>query len=138
MVILSRRRIPLPILIYEQFIHCTQIILRPIIQLLSTAQHAYQSFLVTSWFYSVYNIVTRWVILEKNININVNYYYPTTIWESIFAQMYKFLVENIFFQFLRIIFSRSKAKIVNNTRNKYILVKILPILLLDNCSSCLL
>ena len=65
MAILSRRRITLAILIYVLFIHFTQIILRPIIQLLSTPQHAYQSFLFTLWFYSVYNIVTRWVIYRE-------------------------------------------------------------------------
>ena len=42
---LSWRRIPLAILMYEQFIHLTQITLRPNIQLLSTQRHAYQSFL---------------------------------------------------------------------------------------------
>ena len=49
------------ILLYEQSIHLTQIILRPKIQLLSTQQHAYQSFLITSWSNSVYNIVAYWV-----------------------------------------------------------------------------
>ena len=69
MYIFSRIRIPLPILIYGQFIHFTQIILRTIIQLLRTQQHAYQSFLVTTWFYSIYNIVTRWVICrEKHLH----------------------------------------------------------------------
>ena len=33
------------ILLYGQFIHLTQITFRPNIQLLSTQQHAYQSFL---------------------------------------------------------------------------------------------
>ena len=45
MAILSWRWIPLAILLYEQFIHLTQITLRPNIQLLGTQQHAYQSFL---------------------------------------------------------------------------------------------
>ena len=96
MAILSRRRIPLAIFIYEQFIQFTQITLRPNTQLLSTLQHAIQSFLVTSWFYFACNIVTRWANLEKNIYIIMNYNYPTTIWESIFAQTYKFLVEFFF------------------------------------------
>ena len=51
MAVLSWRRIPLAILLYGQFIHLTQIALRPNIQL----------FLVTSWFYSIYNIVAYWV-----------------------------------------------------------------------------
>ena len=42
MAILSRR--PIPILLYEQFLHLTQINLHPNTQLLSTQQHAYQSF----------------------------------------------------------------------------------------------
>ena len=44
MVILSRRRILLAILLSEQFLHLTQINLHPNIQCLSTQQHAYQSF----------------------------------------------------------------------------------------------
>ena len=39
MAMLSRIQIPLAILMYEQFIHLTQITLRPNIQLLSTLQH---------------------------------------------------------------------------------------------------
>ena len=46
MAIFSRTRIPLAILMHEQFIHLTQITLRPNIQLLSNPQHAYQSFFV--------------------------------------------------------------------------------------------
>ena len=38
------KRKHLAILLYEQFIHLTQITLRPNIQLLSTQQHAYQLF----------------------------------------------------------------------------------------------
>ena len=37
--------IPLAILIFEQFIHLTQITLRPNVQLLNNRQSAYQSFL---------------------------------------------------------------------------------------------
>ena len=105
MAVLSRRRIPLAILVYEQFKHFTQIILRPIIQILSTPQHAYQSFLVTSWFYTVYNIVTRWVIfrdkhlhkhelqlsdynMEKYFRPNVQILFEKYIFFPIFA--YKF------------------------------------------------
>ena len=43
MAILSRRLILLAILLYEQFLHLTQINLHPSTQLLSTQQHAYQS-----------------------------------------------------------------------------------------------
>ena len=57
------------IFIYEQFIQFTQIILRPNTQLLSTPQHTFQSFLVTSWFYFVCNIVTRWAnFREKHLH----------------------------------------------------------------------
>ena len=45
MAILSYRRIPLAILLCEQFIHLTQITLRPNKQLLSSLQNANQSFL---------------------------------------------------------------------------------------------
>ena len=48
-------------------------------------------FLVTSWSYSVYNIVAlRVSFREKNIYINMSYNYQTTIWESIFAQSTNF------------------------------------------------
>ena len=45
-------------------------------------------FRVTPWFDTVCNIVTR---------MDMNYNYPTTIYRSIFAQMYKFLVEKYIF-----------------------------------------
>ena len=45
LAILSRRLILLAILLYEQFVHHTQINLRPNKQPLSTQKHAYQSFL---------------------------------------------------------------------------------------------
>ena len=48
MAFLSRRRILLAMMMYEQFINFTQISLRPKIQLLSTLHHAYQSFLSVS------------------------------------------------------------------------------------------
>ena len=51
---LSRRRIPLAILLYEQSIHLTQITLYPNIQLLSHWQHAYKSFL--SFFLVLYGL----------------------------------------------------------------------------------
>ena len=95
MDILSRERIPLAILIHKQFIHFTQIILRLAIHLLSTPQHAYQSFLsyFNSLFDSVYNIMTPWLNLrEKHIykyemqlsDYNMGKYFR--------LQMYKFLV----------------------------------------------
>ena len=55
-------------------------------------------FRVTSWFDTVCNIVTRWVnFKKKNSCINMNYNYLTTIFRSIFTQMYKFLVEKYIF-----------------------------------------
>ena len=58
---------------------------------LSTQQHAYQSVLVTSWFDSICVTVTCWVkFREKNIYIDMNYSYLTTMYESIFAQIYIF------------------------------------------------
>ena len=50
-------------------------------------------FRVTSWFDTVCNIVTRWVNIRKNSCMHMHYNYPTTIFRSFFAQMYKFLVE---------------------------------------------
>ena len=44
MAILSRRQIPLDILLYEQFMQFTLITLHPNIKLYSNQQHAYQSF----------------------------------------------------------------------------------------------
>ena len=74
---LSRGRIPLAILLYEQFIHLTQITLRPNIQLLSNPQHAYQDLRVNSWFDTVSNIVTRWVNFRKK---TVAWTWLTIIW----------------------------------------------------------
>ena len=54
------------ILLYEQFILLTKIISHPNIQFLSTQQHAYQSFLITSWFYCIPVTVTRLVNFEMN------------------------------------------------------------------------
>ena len=65
MAILSRRPILLAILLYEQFLHLTQINLYSNAQLLSTQQHAYQSFLVTSWFDSVCVTVACWVSFKE-------------------------------------------------------------------------
>ena len=77
----------------------------------------------------VYNnvIVKRWVnFIEKRLHkhelqlsdYNMGKYFRSNVQIS---------GRNIyFFQFLLINFSRAKAKIVNNTRNKYIWVKILP------------
>ena len=78
-----------------------------------------------SGFDTVCNIVTSWVNFRKNSSMNMNYNYPTTIIRSIFAQMYKLLVGKYIFTFLPMNLSRSKWKIVNNTRNTYIWVKIL-------------
>ena len=57
--------------------------------------------------------------------MKMNYNYPTAIFRSIFAQMYKFLVENYIFTSFAYELFKVKMKIVNNTRNMYIWVKIL-------------
>ena len=99
MAILSRRLILLAILLYESFIHYTQINSSPNTQFLSIQQHAYRSFLVISWFDSVCVAVAWWVnvgqkCLHEHDNGN-----PTTMYESVFAQIYLFLVENIIYKF---------------------------------------
>ena len=56
----------------------------------------------------------------------MNYNYPNTIFRSIFAQMYKFLVEKYIFTIFAYELFKVKLKIVNNTRKKHnIRVKIL-------------
>ena len=60
-------------------------------QFLSTQQCAYQ-FLVVSWFDSFCVTLARWENFRINIYMNLSY--PTTMYKSIFAQMYIFLVEN--------------------------------------------
>ena len=57
--------------------------------------------------------------------MNMSYSYPTTMYESIFAQMYIFVVEKYVLQVLLKNVSKIKAKIVNNTINTYIWAKIL-------------
>ena len=54
--------------------------------------------------------------------MNMSYSYATTMYESIVAQMYIFLVDFFFFflQSLLKNFSCLKVKIVNITRNTYI------------------
>ena len=76
-------------------------------------------FRVTSWFDTVSNIVTSWVnFRDKNSCMNMIYNFPNTIYRSIFAQMYKFLVEKyIFTIFAYKLFKVKVKKIVNNTRN---------------------
>ena len=67
-------------------------------QFLKTKQRAYHSFFCynTSWFDSVCFTVARWVNFRENIYMNINYSYPTTNYESIFRQIYLFLVEKHF------------------------------------------
>ena len=97
-------------------------------------------FWVTSWFYSVYNIVAYWVILDKNVTMNKNYRYPTTIWVSILTQIYAFL--EIFTIFA---FDLETLKKQRKLKKKYILLpeictfgrKHFPKFKSDNCSSCL-
>ena len=56
----------------------------------------------------------------------MNCNYPATIFINIYAQMYKFLLEKyIFTIFCLWTFQGQNEKIVNNTRNTYISVKIL-------------
>ena len=47
----------------------------------------------------------------------MNYNYPLQYLEVFLPKMYKFLVENVYFQFLLMNFQGQIEKIVNNTRN---------------------
>ena len=51
--------------------------------------------------------------------MNMNFNYPTTIYRSLFAQMYKFQVEKYIFTSFAYELFEVKMKIVNNTRSKY-------------------
>ena len=58
--------------------------------------------------------------------MNMNYSYPTTMYESIFAQMYEFPVLFTIFAFYHEnILSQNFKKKKNSTRNMYIWAKIL-------------
>ena len=61
--------------------------------------------LATSWFVPFASLWHAWWIWEKNIYINMNYSYPTTMYASIFAQIYIFLVEKYVHNFCSKIFS---------------------------------
>ena len=56
--------------------------------------------------------------------MNMNYSYSTTMYESVIAKIYIFVVEKYFFANFALFF-HGKMKNVNNTRNTYILAKIL-------------
>ena len=58
--------------------------------------------------------------------MNMNYGFLTTIFESIFAQMYILLVEKYVLQFWLKMFIVKRKKNVNNIRKTYSLAKILP------------
>ena len=91
MAILSRRRIPLAILLlYEQFIHLTKITLRHNTQFLSNQQHAYQSFL--SHVLVLFRLQYCGILGEFQMKIELY-----TIYKSILTQMYVFLVLFTFF-----------------------------------------
>ena len=100
MAILSRRPILLAILLYEQFLHLTQINLHLNTQLLSTQQHAYQSFKLLPGLIPFASLWHAGWILKKNIYMNMNYSSLTTMYESMVTQMYIFLVEKYFFAIL--------------------------------------
>ena len=91
---------------------------------------------VTSWFDTVCNIVTPWVNFRENICMNINNNNTTTIYWSIFAQMYTFLVEKYSFTiFCLCIFHGKNKQNVNNTRNTYIWVNILLYIVCHNIAN---
>ena len=62
-------------------------------QSLSTQQHAYQSFLATSWFESVSVTVAYWVNFKEKHLYEHELQLSNKMYESSFAQMYIFLVK---------------------------------------------
>ena len=91
---LSRRRILLATLLYEQFIHLTLITLRPNIQLLSNRQHAYQSLellpgliLFTLLWHAGWTLKKKTVVWTWTTIIRLQYL------EVFLPKMYKFLVD---------------------------------------------
>ena len=63
---------------------------------------------------------------DKNVNTNMNYSYPTTMYESILAQMYHvFLVLFTFFAVYHENLFKPKLQKIFSTRNIYIWVNIL-------------
>ena len=69
---------------------------------------------------SVCVTVAFWVNFKEKhffMNMNISPLTITIMYDSIFAQMYIFLIEKYFLQFLL------KAKLVNDTRNTYIWAK---------------
>ena len=94
-------------------------------------------FRVTSWFDTVCNIVTRLVnFRKKNSCMNMNYTYQTAIFRSIFAQIYKFLVEKYIFTIFAYEFFKVKLKYCK-LYQKYIIfgLKHFKIFQTDSCSS---
>ena len=88
-------------------------------------------------------LASKWhaeLILDKNVNMNTNYGYPTTMYESILAQMYVFLVLSTFFAFPIKYFESQNCKKKKNIflpeictfrrKYSYIFVRV------ENCSSC--
>ena len=57
-----------------------------------------------------------------NVNMNMNYRYPTRVYESIMAQMYAFLVLFTIFAFC---YEKIKLQNYFSTRNMYIWAKVL-------------
>ena len=73
MAFLSRKLILLAILLHGQFIHYTQISLHPNIHFFNAQQRAYQSFLKTTWFDSVFILVACWVNFRQKLFLSKIY-----------------------------------------------------------------
>ena len=63
-------------------------------------------------------------MLDQNVNMNMSYSYPTTMYESILAQKYVFLVSLTIFAFYHEIFKQN-GKRYFSIRNMHIWAKIL-------------
>ena len=100
MAILSRRRIRLAILMSEQFLHLIQNDLNLNITVFEYSAACFSAVFWPPGLIPFASLWHCWRILMKSIDMNMNYSSLTTMYESIFAPKYLFLVEKIVFAIL--------------------------------------
>ena len=88
MAILSRRLIILAIMLYEKLIHHMKINLSPNTVLEYTAMCLSVIFELLPGLICLQCCSMLGELFDKNVYMNMNYSYPTTVYESIFAQTY--------------------------------------------------